>query len=60
MLNMCVQNGVPELAAKHALHNTGSNSAEAAIMWFYENIDNPVCQTPLLIPNPKKGQALGA
>lgn len=24
-------------------------------MWFYSNIENPVCQTPLLVPNPKKG-----
>ena len=26
-------------------------------MWFYGNIENPVCQTPLMVPNPKKGAA---
>ena len=29
-------------------------------MWFYSNIENPVCQTPLLVPNPRKGAAGGA
>ena len=60
MINTLVQNGVPELAAKHAIHNTGGSSADEAIMWFYGNIDNPVCQTPLLVPNPRKGQAAAA
>ena len=54
MLNTLMQNGVPELAAKHAVHNAGG-SADEAIMWFYGNIDNPICQTPLLVPNPRKG-----
>jgi len=54
-----VLNGVPELAAKHAIYNTGGASADEAIMWFYGNIENPVVQTPLLVPNPKKGQGAG-
>ena len=54
MLNMLMQNGIPELAAKHAIFNTGGSSADEAAMWFYGNIENPVCQTPLLVPNPKK------
>lgn len=49
MVNTLIQNGVPELAAKHAVFNCGQ-SADAAIMWFYENIENPVIQTPLLVP----------
>ena len=54
MLNTLMQNGVPELAAKHAVYNAGG-SADEAIMWFYGNIENPVCQTPLLVPNPRAG-----
>lgn len=60
ILNTLMQNGVPELAAKHAVHNAGANGADEAIMWFYGNIENPVLQTPLLVPNPKKGQASSA
>jgi uncharacterized UBP type Zn finger protein len=33
--------GVPELAAKHALHQTGNNNADVAITWYFENMDNP-------------------
>ncbi len=33
--------GVPELAAKHALYKTGNNSADVAISWYFENMDNP-------------------
>jgi len=59
MINMLIQNGIPELAAKHAIFNTGGTSADEAAMWFYGNIDNPVCQTPLLVPNPKKSAVGG-
>jgi uncharacterized UBP type Zn finger protein len=41
--------GVPELGAKHALHKTGNNSADMAVAWFFENMDNPVINEPLLI-----------
>ena len=55
MINICIQNGVPDIAAKHAVYNTGQASAEAAVEWFYMNIENPVIQVPLMVPNPKKG-----
>ena len=55
IFNQLLQNGVPELAAKHAVYNAGANGADEAIMWFYGNIENPVVSTPLLVPNPKKG-----
>ena len=47
------------MAAKHAVHNAGS-SVDEAIMWFYSNIENPICSTPLLIPNPRKGASANA
>lgn len=60
MVNQLVQNGVPEMAAKHAVHHAGANGVDEAIMWFYGNIENPVVSTPLLVPNPKKGAANNA
>ena len=33
--------GVPLNGAKHALHNTGNNSADMAAMWYFENMENP-------------------
>ena len=57
MVNTLIQNGVPEMAAKHAVHHAGANGVDEAIMWFYGNIENPVVSTPLLVPNPKKGAA---
>jgi len=33
--------GVPEQAAKHALYTTGNSSADMAVMWYFENMDNP-------------------
>lgn len=41
MINTLVANGVPELAAKHAVFNAGG-SADEAIMWFYSHIEDPV------------------
>lgn len=41
--------GVPEIQAKHAVYNTGNSNADAASMWFFENIDNPAIQVPLRI-----------
>jgi uncharacterized UBP type Zn finger protein len=60
MISTLVQNGVPELAAKHAVHNTNGTSADDAIMWFYTNIENPIITEPLLIPNPNKKAGGGA
>lgn len=42
LLNQIIQMGVPELAAKHALHITGNNNADMAVMWYFDNMDNPV------------------
>jgi ubiquitin carboxyl-terminal hydrolase 5/13 len=50
-LNILIENGVPELAAKHALLNN-ANNADMAIMWYFENMDNPILTTP--IPKIKK------
>ena len=55
MVQSLQQNGVPEMAAKHAVHNTNGSSVDDAVMWFYSNIENPAINEPLLIPNPKKG-----
>ncbi len=41
ILNQIIMMGVPELAAKHALHITGNNNADMAVMWYFENMDNP-------------------
>ena len=46
---MICQMGVPELAAKHALFKTGNNSAEVAISWYFENMDNPGNHSHILI-----------
>jgi len=57
MINTLLQNGVPEMAAKHAVHNAGGGGAEVALEWFFSRIGDPTLEAPLLIPNPKKGQA---
>ncbi len=54
LLNQIIGMGVPEVAAKHALHTTGNNSADTAVMWYFENMDNPVLLIPLKV---KKGGA---
>lgn len=41
--------GIPENAAKHALFNTGNNSADMATMWYFENMENPVLLEPLKV-----------
>jgi len=38
---MIIMMGVPENAAKHALHNTGNNSADMAATWYFEHMDDP-------------------
>jgi ubiquitin carboxyl-terminal hydrolase 5/13 len=45
-VNLLINNGVPELAAKHALHNTNHN-VNMALMWFYDYIDDPILNMPL-------------
>jgi ubiquitin carboxyl-terminal hydrolase 5/13 len=51
-INSLIQEGVPELAAKHALLNT-NHQLDMALMWFYENMENPVITKP--VPKVKKG-----
>jgi uncharacterized UBP type Zn finger protein len=41
IVNQLLQMGVPEVQAKHAVYNTGNSNADAASMWFFENIENP-------------------
>lgn len=41
--------GMSENQAKHSLYNTGGSDAEAATMYFFENIENPAIQGPLRI-----------
>ena len=52
LLNMCLMMGLPELAAKHALHNTGNSDADAAVTWYFSNMENPCIFDPL--PKVKK------
>lgn len=54
VLSMLLQMGIPEIQAKHAVFNTGNSDAEMASMWFFENIENPAIQVPLMVKNPKK------
>ena len=51
-LNQCLMMGLPELAAKHALVNTGNGGADAAVTWYFSNMENPTIQGPL--PKVKK------
>lgn len=46
---MLVEMGIPPNAAKHAVYNTNGVSADSAMNWFYENIDNPICNEPLRV-----------
>jgi len=41
LLNQVLQMGIPENQAKHALYNTGNNSADAAVGWYFEHMDDP-------------------
>jgi len=52
LLNMCLMMGLPELPAKHALHQTGNSSADAAVTWYFSNMENPDINGPL--PTVKK------
>ena len=49
IVNQLLMMGIPEVQAKHAVYNTGNNSAEMASMWFFENIENPAIQVPLRV-----------
>lgn len=49
--------GIPENAAKHALFNTGNNSPDMAVAWYFDNMDNPILNEPLRV---KKAPAGGS
>ena len=49
LLNMVLQMGIPENPAKHALYNSGNNSADAAVTWYFENMANEAINQPLKI-----------
>ena len=46
-LNELIQNGIPELAAKHSLLNTGNSSSEEAMNWYFMNMENQDIQKPI-------------
>lgn len=52
-LNLLIMNGIPELAAKHALLESNNNSDDA-LMWFFNNLENDIINQP--IPKIKKNQ----
>ena len=47
LLNMCMMMGLPELASKHALLNTGNQDPDAAVTWYFSNMDDPSINGPL-------------
>ena len=49
LLNQVMQMGIPENPAKHALFNTGNNSADMAVTWYFENMENPAIQERLVV-----------
>ena len=51
-LNQLLQMGFPENRCKKALYNTGNNSAEVAMNWLFEHMDDPTIDSPLVV---KKG-----
>lgn len=32
--------GISENAARHAVYNTGNSSADMAVTWYFENMNN--------------------
>lgn len=41
LLNMVLQMGIPETPAKHALYKSGNNDADAAVTWYFSNMEDP-------------------
>lgn len=52
-VNQLLQLGMTQNQAKHCIFNSGGD-LEMAQAYFFENIENPAIQMPLLVPNPKK------
>lgn len=46
-LSELILNGLPELAAKHALLNTGNISSEDALNWYFMNIESDEINKPI-------------
>lgn len=46
-LSELILNGIPELAAKHALLNTGNNSSEEAMNWYFMNMESNDINQPI-------------
>lgn len=47
LLNQCLMMGLPEQASKHALYQTGNQSADDAVTWYFSNMENPDINGPL-------------
>jgi ubiquitin carboxyl-terminal hydrolase 5/13 len=60
ILNQIILMGLPDLAAKHALHITGNNNADMAVMWYFDNMDNPILTQPLVVKKKSGGGAGGS
>ena len=50
ILEQVIQMGVPETPAKHALYRTGNSSADAAVGWYFDNMDDIGLHLPLAVP----------
>lgn len=57
MVKQLIEMGIPENQAKHSVYRTNQVSADMALAWFYENIENPDIQGPLRVK--KAGAASG-
>jgi ubiquitin carboxyl-terminal hydrolase 5/13 len=49
IVNQLLQMSIPECQAKHAVYNTGNCSADMAVAWFFENMEDPLIQLPLRV-----------
>ena len=41
--------GIPENHAKHSLYRTGNSSADLAVTWYFENMDDESLNLPLRV-----------
>ena len=49
LLSMVLQMGIPENPAKHALYKSGGTDADAAVTWYFNNMDDESINLPLKI-----------
>ena len=59
LLNQVIMMGIPELAAKWALYNTGNNSPDMAVTWYFDNMDNACLQQEFKIKKKQEGTGSG-